>query len=177
MTRLAEHLVGRGDELGSFDQALAGLDHGRAAVIELVGEPGIGRTRLLAEFAARADTRGRIVLSGCASELERELPFSVFVDALDDHLRGLDPGRLARLNEDVRTQLAHVFPSLSALAGGREAALQPERYRTHRALRELLEHLAQTRLSYSCSTMSTGPTRRLSRCCARYCAGRRSRRC
>ena len=57
----------------------------------LVGEPGIGKTRLLAELAARADAERQLVLSGSASELERDLPFSVFVDALDEYVRGIDP--------------------------------------------------------------------------------------
>jgi DNA-binding CsgD family transcriptional regulator/tetratricopeptide (TPR) repeat protein len=145
MTLLADNLVGRAEELGLLDQVLAEVDQGSAAVIELVGEPGIGKTRLFAEFAVRADTRGRLVLSGSASELERDLPFSVFVDALDEYLRGLDPSRLSRLDEDVRTELAHVFPSLSALATARDVALQHERYRSHRAVRALFEHLAYTR--------------------------------
>src|SRR5919201_6194509 len=109
MTLVADHLVGRADELGSLDRVLAELDQGAAGAIELVGEAGIGKTRLLAEFANRADAEGRLVLSGSASELERDLPFSVFVDALDDYLGGLDSGPLARLREDVRTELAHVF--------------------------------------------------------------------
>jgi ATP/maltotriose-dependent transcriptional regulator MalT len=137
--------VGRAEELGSLDQMLTDLDQGRAAAVEVVGEPGIGKTRLLAELAARADARGWLVLSASASELERDLPFSVFVDALDDYLRGLDPTRLSRLDEDVRTELAHVFPSLSAFASGRDVALQHERYRSHRAVRALLEHLAEAR--------------------------------
>jgi DNA-binding NarL/FixJ family response regulator/tetratricopeptide (TPR) repeat protein len=145
MTLLAGHLVGRAEELGSLDRVLIELDQGRAAAVELVGEPGIGKTRLLGELAARADARGRLVLSGSASELERDLPFSVFVDALDEYLEGLDPSSLARLDEDVRTELAHVFPALSALATVRDLALQHERYRTHRAVRALLEHLAETR--------------------------------
>jgi ATP/maltotriose-dependent transcriptional regulator MalT len=145
MSLLTEHFVGRADELGSFDEVLAEVDEGRAAAIELIGEPGIGKTRLLDEFARRADARGRLVLVGSASELERDLPFSVFVDALDEYVRGLDPSRLARLDEDVRTELAHVFPSLSALATTREVALQHERYRSHRAVRALLEGLAKTR--------------------------------
>ena len=37
-----------------------------------------------------------------------------------------------------------MFPSLSALGGGAAAGLQDERYRTHRAVRELLEVLAST---------------------------------
>jgi DNA-binding NarL/FixJ family response regulator len=141
---LADHLVGRAEELGSLDEVLSELDRGGSAAIELVGEPGIGKTRLLAELAARADARGHLVLSGSASELERDLPFSVFVDALDEYVRGLEPNRLAALDDDVRTELAHVFPSLSALATEREVALQHERYRSHRAVRELLEGLAAT---------------------------------
>jgi DNA-binding NarL/FixJ family response regulator len=139
---LADHLVGRTEELGSLDEVLFELDRGGSSAIELVGEPGIGKTRLLAELAARADARGQLVLSGSASEIERDLPFSVFVDALDEYVRGLEPNRLAALADDVRTELAHVFPSLSALATEREVALQHERYRSHRAVRELLEQLA-----------------------------------
>jgi ATP/maltotriose-dependent transcriptional regulator MalT len=144
MAVLTDHFVGRGEELGLLDEALAEIDQGRPVAIELVGEPGIGKTRLLAEFAARADARGWLVLSGSASELERDLPFSVFVDALDEYLRGLDADRLARLEADVLNELAQVFPSLSGLATG-TVALQHERYRSHRAVRALFEHLAQTR--------------------------------
>ena len=110
---LAEHLVGRAAELGSLDQLLAQLDGGQSAALELVGEPGIGKTRLLAELAARADARGHLVLSGCAGELERDLPFWVFVDALDEYVHGLEPRRLDALDGDVQAELATVFPSLS----------------------------------------------------------------
>src|SRR6266540_4898471 len=132
MAQLAQHLVGRADELGSFDHLLAQLDGGRSAALELVGEPGIGKTRLLAELAARSDARGHTVLSGCATELERDLPFWVFVDALDEYVQGLDPRRLDALDDDIRAELATVFPSLVTLADGREIAIQHERYRSHR---------------------------------------------
>jgi DNA-binding CsgD family transcriptional regulator len=45
----------------------------------------------------------------------------------------------------MRAELAHIFPSLSALAGARELAPQHERYRSHRAVRALLEQLAERR--------------------------------
>jgi ATP/maltotriose-dependent transcriptional regulator MalT len=144
MSALADQLVGRADELGSLERVLDELDQGRPGAIELVGEPGIGKTRLLRELGARAELRGQLVLAGSASELERDLPFSVFVDALDEYVEGLDPKRLAALDDDVQAELAHVFPSLSALARGREVALQHERYRSHRAVRALLEQLAAT---------------------------------
>src|SRR5262245_38312448 len=76
-------LVGRADELESLEQALDDVERGPPGAIALVGEPGIGKTRLLAELAARAELHGHLVLSGAASELEHDLPFSVFVHALD----------------------------------------------------------------------------------------------
>jgi predicted ATPase len=79
MALLAEHLVGRVDELGSLERILDELDQGRPGAIEVAGEPGIGKTRLLRELTARAGARGHLVLSGAASELEHDLPFSVFV--------------------------------------------------------------------------------------------------
>ncbi|HEY6058256.1 MAG TPA: AAA family ATPase, partial [Candidatus Limnocylindrales bacterium] len=145
MAQVAEHLVGRDDELGALERSLDELDRDRPGALALVGEPGIGKTRLLTELGARAERRGHLVLYGSASELESDLPFSVFVDALDEYVEGLDAKRLATLDEDVQAELAQVLPSLSALGGGRAVALQQERYRTHRAVRALLEHLARSR--------------------------------
>jgi len=75
----AEHLVGPAETLGAFTDALSEFDSGRSAALALVGEPGIGKTRLLGELAAR----GVLVLYESASEPERDLAFRVFVDALD----------------------------------------------------------------------------------------------
>jgi ATP/maltotriose-dependent transcriptional regulator MalT len=141
---LTGHFVGRAGELASLDRILDELDRGCPGAIEVAGEPGIGKTRLLREVAARAGARGHLVLSGAASEFERDLPFSVFVDALDEYVAGLEPGRLAGLDDAVQAELAQVFPSLSAPAGGQRVSPQHERYRSHRAVRALLEQLAQT---------------------------------
>src|SRR3954452_11465278 len=145
MTAFAAHLVGRLPELSQIDAALDELDGRRARAVEIVGAAGIGKTRLLAELAARADTRGHIVLRGAGAALQRDLPFGVFVDALDEYLGGVEPRRLANLDEDVRVELAHIFPSLSELGRGGAAEALHERYRTNRAVRELLERLAATK--------------------------------
>src|SRR5688572_8559952 len=141
----AEHLVGRAVELASLERTLDELYRSRRGALALFGEPGIGKTRLLTELGARAELRGHLVLYGSASELERDLPFSVFVDAIDEYVEGLDAKQLATLDDDVQAEIAHVFPSLDALGGGHEVALQQERYRTHRAVRALLQHLARTK--------------------------------
>ena len=65
------------------------LDDDSAAMLYLVGEPGIGKTRLLAELQARAHGLRHLVLGGRAAEFERDLPFGLFVAALDDYLASL----------------------------------------------------------------------------------------
>src|SRR6185369_9641547 len=140
----ASSLVGRRVELDALDAALAGLEQGAAQTVEIAGPAGIGKSRLLAELAARAEARGHVVLSGSGAELEQDLPFWVFVDALDDYVEGMDPRRLARLEPGVRAELAQVLPSLAADATATDGAIH-ERYRVHRAMRELLEQLAATK--------------------------------
>jgi ATP/maltotriose-dependent transcriptional regulator MalT len=141
MAQPSEQLVGRAAELALLDAALAELERGCFVGLEIAGEPGIGKTRLLAELGARADRRGHVVLSGSASELDRELPFWTFIDALDDCLHALEPRRLRAVDEDARAELAHVFPSLGPTdSDGPQPA--DHRLRTHRAVRHLLETLA-----------------------------------
>ena len=173
MARAADTLVGRSTELAAVDSALAGLERGCFAALELAGEPGIGKTALLDELAARADARGRLVLAGRAAELERDLPFWTFADALDDYVHGLDPRGLAELSEEERAELAHVLPSLP----GRPPHSRPTiaSARTARC-GGCWSCWRRPSRSCSCSTTSTGRTRARSSCSARCCAGRRPRR-
>ena len=118
---------------------------GTPSVIDVVGAAGIGKTRLLAEVAARADARGHIVLRGAAADLERDIAFRVFIEALDEYVESAEPRRLGNLSEEVRAELARVFPSLAHLGRADAVGLQGERYRINRAVRELLERLAATK--------------------------------
>jgi DNA-binding CsgD family transcriptional regulator len=136
MSRTAASFVGRSAELAALDEALETARRGFAAVA-VAGEPGLGKTRLLEMLEARADRHGCLVLTGRASELEADLPFGLFVDALDEYLYGLEPRRLAALDDATRAELGHVFPALATARSERE-----ERYRLHRAVRALLEAVA-----------------------------------
>jgi predicted ATPase len=175
MPQPAEQLVGRAAELELLDRELAELERTGSRAIELAGEPGIGKTRLLAELGDRADRAGLLVLSGSASELERELPFWIFVDALDDYVHALEPRRLALLDDEVRAELGQILPSLEAGAGG--APMRPEPHRTQRAFRQLLDALAIDKPWCCCSTTCIGRTPPRSSCSARCCGGRRTARC
>ena len=86
---------------------------------------------------------GHSCSAGAGADQERDLPFWVFVDALDEYV-GASSRDGSNLDDEVRAELAQVFPSLPTSAAG-PVALQVERYRIHRAVRELLERLAATR--------------------------------
>ncbi|MFC4069636.1 ATP-binding protein, partial [Actinoplanes subglobosus] len=131
-------LVGRTAEMAT----LRGL-FGDRAVVAIVGDPGIGKTRLLTESLAEARRAGRVVLSGHGSEFEREVPFGVFRNAFEDHLRAWPESRWAGLDPADRRLLPSVFPTLAADGRGEETGLvAAERYRLHRAVRALLEIVA-----------------------------------
>ena len=173
MTTIGDHLVGRTAEMAAVDDALGGIRGGAAACLVVQGEPGIGKTRLLAELAARADARGCTVLSGSASELERDLPFWVFVDALDEYVAGLDP-RLVGVAARRRARRAGAGPA-------RRWPTTPRRRRrccrtsaTARTGRCASCSSGSRRAGRSCwsSTTSTGPTPRRSSCSPRCCAAR-----
>ena len=120
-------LAGRQAESEVIAQALGRLADGRSQVVELTGDPGIGKTRLLTELARQAAERGYLVLNGRAQHSGERVPFYALIDALDDYLAGLDfwgP-------EADRDVLASVFPSLRRPGMG-NAAPACERYRRER---------------------------------------------
>jgi DNA-binding CsgD family transcriptional regulator len=140
---LGRVLVGRERELARLEPALAGCGGSGASIFAIIGEPGIGKTRLLAELGGRAERRGLAVFSGAATELEHEIPFGPFVDALDPYLASVSRSRLRALTGEQRAELAAIFPALEAPQRRGVDALQQERYRAHRAVGSLLELIAQ----------------------------------
>ncbi len=85
-TSSAGPLVGRAQELEQVEASLDALGEERGGCLAIDGEPGIGKTRLLGELIAGAERRGHLVLAGSAAEFERDIPFSVWVDALDAYV-------------------------------------------------------------------------------------------
>jgi len=68
--RLSGPLVGRGKELERLDAALSRAAAGEPAVVLVAGEAGVGKSRLVAELAARARglaRRARIDLAAAAA--------------------------------------------------------------------------------------------------------------
>jgi DNA-binding CsgD family transcriptional regulator len=126
----ASALVGRAAELVELDQV---LDRAGAAgwFLQIAGEPGIGKSRLLAELRERAARRGWLVLTGRAAELELDLPFALLTDALDDGLTRCDPEALQ--------------PLAAAIRGEPPPRSLPDRHGAYAAIRSAFEELARHR--------------------------------
>jgi signal transduction histidine kinase len=141
---LAGPIVGRDAELAALDAMLGVLIGGASACVALEGEPGIGKTSLLSELRHRAEEHGCLVLNGVAAEFERDLPFSVWTDALDAYVasQALD---LEAIGADVVLELGEILPSLRPSGLGRGESVADERYHSHRAIRRLLELLGADR--------------------------------
>ena len=109
----------------------------------VTGEPGIGKSSLLAELLRRAEERGCLALRGSAAEFERDLPFGLIIDALDEYLESLAPSAFHSLETETLAELGGVFPALRSLdTGSDEPTTAAERHRAYRAARELIERLA-----------------------------------
>ena len=141
----AEALGGREAELSLITEMLDALEAADdALVLQVAGDPGIGKSRLLGELASQAGVRGHLVLSGRAADFEAEQPFGVFGDALDGWLLDQERERLEVLASGLAAELAMVFPAFGPLASARVELQQEERYRAYRAVRGMLSSLART---------------------------------
>jgi DNA-binding SARP family transcriptional activator/tetratricopeptide (TPR) repeat protein len=103
-------LIGRAPELKELRGALERACAGQGSVVAVLGEAGIGKTRLLSELIETAEAQGARVLVGRSYESEQVLPFGPWVDAFRtghaiDDLRGLAPA--------WRAELAHLLPELT----------------------------------------------------------------
>ena len=105
----ATSFVGRAEELERLLRLLDRAERGRPAVGLIAGDAGVGKTRLLDELAARAESRGaRVLTGGCMEVGDVGLPYVPFVDAFRD--LGARPGEA-----EVAAPLAAAVPSLGRL--------------------------------------------------------------
>jgi ABC-type transport system substrate-binding protein/class 3 adenylate cyclase len=153
-------LVGRTAELAVAAAAVADVRTGLGSLLFVSGEPGIGKSRFLAEVHDRSNEV--VWLEGRCVSYGESMPYWPFRDLLRDWL-GLaldEPELRARLSlrraldRLVGVSAADLFPYLALLLGltpepesrDRLAELSPEalQYRTFEVVRELLEGLAAT---------------------------------
>ena len=111
-------LVGRSDELASLGTLLDAAQGGRGATAFLVGEGGVGKTRLVRAIADLAAHRKLTVAFGRAYPVETGVPYAPFSDALLPLLRGMDAATLSLLTRGGGSELSALFPAFGERPGG-----------------------------------------------------------
>jgi DNA-binding CsgD family transcriptional regulator len=135
-------LVGRAEHLATLDAALGRVRTGGSSTLLVGGEAGIGKSRLVSEFAAGAGAAGARVLAGGCLDLGADgLPFAPFAAVLRELVRGLGADGVAALLPDQATrEFARLLPEFGE--ADREADPAVARARLFEQMLTLLEHLS-----------------------------------
>nr|WP_235192909.1 helix-turn-helix transcriptional regulator [Streptomyces viridochromogenes] len=111
--------IGRTAELETLNDALARAAGGDPQALVIGGEAGVGKTRLVEEFAAGAGRAGAVVvLGGCVEIGADGLPFAPFSTALRALRREL-PEELAVAAAGQEEELARLLPELGEATADR----------------------------------------------------------
>ncbi len=106
-------LIGRVTELARLEGLVRSLDADGSQMLLLAGDAGVGKTRLVGEFTARAQSAKAHVLAGDCLQLgAAQFPFGPFVQALRQIPQQLHPGELLRLRRARGPELARIIPEL-----------------------------------------------------------------
>ncbi len=135
-------LVGRGAELDRLAAGLERVARGQGCVMFLVGEAGIGKTRLAHEALILARERGFLVLEGSAYALESRLAYAPILAAFGPLLRRLDSPHQARLVSGL-PDMGRLFTDLRLPAPLPLGDPALEKTRLFEAVARLLERLAR----------------------------------
>src|SRR5262245_38144511 len=112
--RAESRLVGREAELGQLQEALQRAWAGRGQLVALLGEAGVGKSRLAIELGMEAGRKGGRIISGGCYESEQILPFGPWIDALRAGHLAQDEEVLASIGPVWRAELARVLPEIAA---------------------------------------------------------------
>ena len=140
-------LVGRDFELTVLERTMDALVEGRGAIVSIMGEPGIGKTRLVWEVRDRYRDRVRFIEARGVSYAQT-FPYWPIRDLLREWLGVGASTPEARVRLELKAELAHVlgkeeaeeaYPFLASLVG---LTLEPEAQAT---IRELNRESIQSR--------------------------------
>ncbi len=140
-------LVGRDFELTVLERTMDALVEGRGAIVSIIGEPGIGKTRLVWEVRDRYRDRARFIEARGVSYAQT-FPYWPIRDLLREWLGVGATTPEARVRLELKAELAHLlgkeeaeeaYPFLANLVG---VTLEPE---AQGAIRELNRESIQSR--------------------------------
>lgn len=141
-------LPGREAEVARLRAAWSAAAAGEPAVLLIVGEAGIGKTRLAREAIAAAESTGGLVLQARCYAAERSLFLQPFVDALAGLVAMMRTDRLRDLSGARAAAFAGLLPTAGPVFGAppaERAAPEAELRRAYEGVTAMLSGLAEQR--------------------------------
>ena len=143
--------IGRSTELARLEAACARAETVAGTTVVIGGEAGIGKTRLVEEFARTISARGGTVLSGsCLPSGGSSTPYAPFVEALRGSIRTVEPGRLPALLGPGRRELARLLPELETGTPAPVATIDPDVHGQARLFEAVLAFLERVSRPGAC---------------------------
>jgi ATP/maltotriose-dependent transcriptional regulator MalT len=120
-------MIGRRDQLRELEGHLQSVRGGAGQVVFLGGDAGVGKTRLLREFAAVARAQGgAAILEGRCYDEDPAMPYGPFVDAIRAAVRESGPEVVAQSCDPWTDDLVRLLPELEAAAPTTPASDDPQ---------------------------------------------------
>ena len=106
--RALSQFVGRGREMSTLWDILAAVEAGRGQVVGIVGEPGVGKSRLLHEFRRSLTDRQVTYLEGRCLSYGSAIPYLPLQDIIRSNCGIADSDTPTETGEKVRAALTEV---------------------------------------------------------------------
>lgn len=120
--------IGRREELGVLEAALARAERGEGSVVLVSGESGMGKSRLIGDFVSTARAAGAIALIGeCVELADGELPYAPIAGALRSLLHEPANDMVAPDTAVLEQLLADLTPGSPAVEGDTRSAVSRAR--------------------------------------------------
>jgi class 3 adenylate cyclase/tetratricopeptide (TPR) repeat protein len=97
--------VGRQDEIESLNRAATRAKAGHGQVVALVGEAGVGKSRIFLEFARSLGTQGWLILEGGSVSYDKATSYLALVDLLSRYFQIQDRDTEQQVRERVGRKL------------------------------------------------------------------------
>ncbi len=138
--------VGRRTELETMTAAVIASSGAAPALVLVVGEAGVGKTRLVTEVGQQAESAGALVITGgCVPLGAGTVPFAPIREAMRDLASRRSERDLDLLLGTAREELASLVPAVGGSGSSSQAGSGQQQGRIHELILGLLERLAEER--------------------------------
>jgi AAA ATPase domain len=140
--------VGRERELATLHDVLGQAEEGRGQVVGMLGEPGIGKSRLCYEFTRAHVPHGWLRLEASAVSYGKATPYLPVIDLLKAYFLLEASDDLQAIRDKVTDKLLALEPTLQPILPALLVLLEVPAERPAEAFRQVVAHLQRAEFLY-----------------------------